>query len=69
MKTNTQNLRLSDLLSVSQAAEALGLRPDTIYRYFQRGLLDKVRHGASVWVHRSEVERYKAERREPGRPK
>lgn len=69
-KPNKQTgLSLDDLLSVDQAARALDLKRDTIYRYFRRKLLSKVRHGASVWVHRDEVARYLRERREPGRPK
>lgn len=59
---------LDDLLSVEQAAVRLGIQPGTVYKYFGRGLLTKTRHGASVWVHRDEVDRYMAERRPPGKP-
>ena len=59
---------LDDLLSVEQAAERLGIKPGTVYKYFGRGLLKKTRHGASVWVHRDEVARFSVERRPPGKP-
>jgi excisionase family DNA binding protein len=62
-------ITLDDLLSVEQAAEQIGIKPGTVYKYFGRGLLRKTRHGPSVWVHRDEVDRYLQERREPGRPR
>ena len=62
-------ITLDDLLSVEQAAEILGIRPGTVYKYFGRELLEKTRVGPSVWVHRDEVDRYLQERREPGRPR
>ena len=62
-------IMLDDLLSVEQAANRLRIKPGTVYKYFGRRLLEKVRHGASVWVHRDEVDRYLRERRAPGKPK
>ena len=59
---------LDDLLSVEQAADKLRIKPGTVYKYFRRRLLAKIRHGASVWVHKNEVDRFERERRGPGRP-
>lgn len=71
-KNNLQTavpILLDDLLSVEQAAERLRIKPGTVYKYFGRGLLAKTRHGASVWVHKDEVDRFSTERRGPGKPK
>ena len=62
-------IMLEDLLSVETAAERLGIQPGTVHKYFARGLLRRIKHGASVWVHVDEVQRFNAERRGPGKPR
>ena len=59
---------LDGLHSVHSAAERLRLKPDTIYRYFHRGLLKRTLIGRSVFVSEQEIERFSRERKPLGNP-
>ena len=62
------NRPLGEYLTLAQAAERLGLRPDTVGKYAKRGLIQVERPGWQPLVHPDEVARYSRERRGPGRP-
>ena len=47
----------NDLLSVAQAAEALGVARLTVYRRISRGKMEVIRVGGTIFVLASEVER------------
>lgn len=58
------------MLTTVQVAGLLNLSPNTIRRYTERGLIARSEKVGSVNLYsRDEVERYKRERRRPGRPK
>ena len=58
---------LDGLLDVPEAARQMELRPETVYRYFNQGLLQPTRFGRAVFVDVAEIARYNAERRKVGR--
>lgn len=58
IETRAENT--SDLITVRQAAAELQVQPNTIYRWFARGLLRPVRLGTrAVRLRRSDIERLK----------
>lgn len=58
----------TDFMTTAQAAKALDLSVDTIKKYCQQGDLSGVKVG-SIWlVPKSEIKRYKEERKDVGRP-
>lgn len=59
---------MSDILTVREASQRLGLRPVTVYSLVQRGVMTPLRPGLPILLTRGEVERYLRERRRPGRP-
>jgi predicted site-specific integrase-resolvase len=62
-----KNKLLDGLADVPEAARRMRLRPETVYRYFNKGLIRPTRIGRSVFVDVSEIARYNAERRKVGR--
>jgi excisionase family DNA binding protein len=46
-----------ELLRVGEAADLLRVRPETVYRWVERGLLPSVRLGRLLGVDRKELER------------
>ena len=55
--------------TTSEAATYLGFAEDTIRRYIYRGLIDGRKRGNTLIVTKSELDRYKQEKRNPGRQK
>ena len=62
-----KNKLLDGLYSVDDAAPLLELKPETVYRYFNKGLIRPTRIGRAVFVDVAEIARYNAERRKVGR--
>ena len=58
---------LDALVPVASAAKLLGLQPATVYRYFRRGLLTPVRIGRTTMLTLAEIDRYRRDKRNPGR--
>lgn len=58
-----------DDLTTPQAAAELGVQPKTVSRYIKRGLIKAEKRGRDYFIAAVELERFKAERRERGRPK
>ncbi|MGW2509877.1 helix-turn-helix domain-containing protein, partial [Streptomyces scopuliridis] len=52
--------RRDDVMSVSQAAKMLGVKPSTVYAYISRGLLSSTRlpEDRRSWLSRAEVEAF-----------
>lgn len=48
-------------MTVTEAAEALGLTPRTLQEQIARGRIKAARHGPIWWITEAEVERYRAE--------
>lgn len=57
------------MLTTKQAATELGIQPGSVKKLCQRGVLKAERIGRDWLVEQSEIERYKTERRRPGKPK
>ncbi|MFO1066315.1 MAG: helix-turn-helix domain-containing protein [Pirellulales bacterium] len=55
-------------MTTEEAAKELGYAVDTIRRYVYRGLIVASKFGNQVAISRAEVERFRKERRAPGRP-
>jgi excisionase family DNA binding protein len=55
--------------TTSEAASYLGFAEDTIRRYIYRGLIRSQKLGNTLLVSKSELDRYKVEKRNPGRQK
>lgn len=55
-------------VTVTEAAERLGLSPRTLQEQIARGRIKAVRHGPIWWITEAEVERYRRESLgQPGR--
>jgi excisionase family DNA binding protein len=48
-------------VTVTEAAEQLGLSPRTLQEQIKRGRIKAVRHGPIWWITETEVERYRIE--------
>lgn len=59
---------LQGLLTVEQAADRLAVKPGTVYRYLNSGLIRKTKLGRAVFIAEREIDRYQEERRPVGRP-
>lgn len=57
------------MLTTTQAATELGIKPDSVKKLCQRGIMKAERAGRDWLISLEEVERYKIERRPIGRPK
>jgi len=57
------------VMTVTEAAATLGLRPGTVRRHIAKGLIAAVKAGRDWSIERSEVGRFQRERRKAGRPK
>lgn len=55
--------------TTAEAASYLGFAEDTIRRYVYRGLINAEKLGNTLIVSKSELDRYKSEKRNPGRQK
>jgi excisionase family DNA binding protein len=57
------------VMSTREAAEYLGMAENTVRQYLNRGVMTAVKIGPVWCVMRSECDRYRREKRDPGRPK
>ncbi len=57
------------LLTIKQAAEDLGVSVMSVRRYVEAGRLTPYRPGREIFFWSDELERFKAKRKPPGRPK
>ena len=57
------------MLTTHEAAAELGIQPGSVKRLCQRGILQAEKRGRDWFISREDVERYKVERRKPGRQK
>lgn len=48
-------------MTVTEAAERLGLKPRTLQEQIARGRIKATRHGPIWWITEAEVERYRQE--------
>lgn len=55
-------------MTTTQAAEYLGLSPNTVFVYIQRGLIKAEKLGPINVITRAECDRYKKEKRPKGNP-
>lgn len=60
---------MSEYLTTDEAAAVLGLKPRTVTRYCEIGLLACAKRGRDWQIARAEVDRFARERRTVGRPK
>lgn len=59
----------SDMLTTAGFAELVGSKPDIIQKYCQRKVISGVVKAGHSWlIPRLEVEKFKKNRRKPGRP-
>lgn len=56
-------------MTTSEAAAALGIKPVTVRRHIDKGLIKAEKRGRDLWIEEAEVERYQQQRKGPGRPK
>lgn len=56
------------ILSVADCAAELGIEPDSVRKLIARGLLRAQKLNREWYILRGDLEAYKAERRDPGRP-
>lgn len=57
---------LVDSLTVEQAARALGVRPNTVYKAIEGGRLPATREGGRVRIRPADLRAYRAQPRQPG---
>lgn len=56
-------------MTVTEAAEKLGIKPVTVRAMIDRGRIPATKHGPNWWITDRAVERYRAEHLgKPGRP-
>ncbi len=60
---------LPELLSISQAAKALGISPSGISQAVHRGKLGVMRFGSVTLISRASLEMYVKSKGRPGRPR
>lgn len=56
-------------MTTTEAADRLGLKPETIKDYCRQGTVAAEKIGPLWWITAREVERFRRERRPRGRPK
>jgi excisionase family DNA binding protein len=57
------------MLTTTEAAEVLGVQPQTVTRHILRGMIQAEKRGRDYLIRQEEIERFKQERRRAGRPK
>lgn len=68
-KTSSEQPNIPGWLTVTEAAERLGIQPGTIRRYSSRGTIRGQRLGWTLLFSESEISRFAAAKRTAGRPK
>lgn len=54
--------------TTTEAAQLLGVLPQTVSRHIKRGLLHAEKRGRDYFITSEDLERFKAARRKPGKP-
>jgi excisionase family DNA binding protein len=62
-------MQIPGYATIPVAARALNLKPDTVRRYCNRGMLKAQRIGWTLLISQAELDRFKRERKPRGRPK
>jgi excisionase family DNA binding protein len=62
-------IKNESFFTTAEAAAYLGFAEDTVRRYVYRGLISGHKLGKNIVVSKSECDRYRKEKREPGRQK
>lgn len=62
-------IKTESFFTTAEAAAYLGFAEDTVRRYVYRGLINAQKLGNTLIVEKSELDRYKQEKRNPGRQK
>lgn len=62
-------IKSESFLTTAEAAAYLGFAEDTVRRYVYRRLISAQKLGNTLIVEKSELDRYKQEKRNPGRQK
>lgn len=57
------------MLTTTAASRILGVQPQTVTRYIERGLIVAKKYGRDYLIASEELERFKRERRKPGKPR
>ena len=60
---------MKDIYTTAEASAALGVKPKTVTRYIERGLIVAEKRGRDYLISAGEIERFKRERRGRGKPK
>lgn len=69
VKTSKREISLPGFNTCEQAAKKLRMKADTIRRYVHRGLISAGIIGSVYLIADAEVQRFRREKRDPGRPK
>lgn len=56
------------MYTTNEAAARLHVAPRTVTRYIERGLITAVKHGRDYLISEEEIARFRARRRNRGRP-
>jgi excisionase family DNA binding protein len=67
--TMPMQIETDDYLPTADVAAALGLGTDTVKIYCQKGILRAIKLGSQWLIEKSEIKRYKRDRKTVGRPK
>jgi excisionase family DNA binding protein len=59
---------LAGWLTIEEAAERIGMKPDTLSQHCYRRTCPCRRIGRAILIHQDEIDRWAATRRRPGRP-
>ena len=57
------------MLTTRDAADRLGIKPRSVIKAIERGLIKAEKRGRDYWIENEEIERYARERRPAHRPK
>lgn len=66
---DTSLVALEDYYSVAEAARILKVSTDAIYTAIKKSKLVAKRQGGVMFIHKDELERYRKEKKKPGRPR
>lgn len=69
IKAGKRELSIPGFHTCEQAAKKLRMKPDTVRRYVHRGLIDAGIVGSVYLISEAELQRFRREKRAPGRPK
>lgn len=68
-RVHNGEMPLADFLTTDEAATELELKRISVLKLIERGKLEAKQVGGQWFIHKSEIARYKRDRKSPGRPK